>query len=151
MIYEDNEMFKISAHICNELKNSNLILNKLEEKERENILCLVLKKYIDSSFESEWLWEKFIRYEFLNDNMAWSYMKKYIKDNECILFFNQSEEKEMFLVKSGDDLNHILSETYGYEFYVTNRACTYLLCFNHHDTLFGCGNAEKWIKDMKGF
>ncbi len=63
-------MFKISAHICNELKDSNLILNKLEEKERENILCLVLKKYIDSSFESEWLWEKFIRYEFLNDNMV---------------------------------------------------------------------------------
>lgn len=69
-------MLRISTHICNELKDSKVIIKKLD-------LC----------------------------------------------------EKEMFLIQSGTDLDYILSETYGFEFYITNKQCSYLLCFNHHNIL----------------
>ncbi len=54
----------------------------------------------------------------------------------------------MFIISSGDDLNYILSETCGYEFYITNFICSYLICYNHHDVLIGCGQAEKWIEKL---
>lgn len=55
----------------------------------------------------------------------------------------------MFLIRSGEDLNYLLSETYGFEFYITDKECSYLLCFNHHDILYGCGRAEGWIDGMR--
>jgi len=142
-------MFKISTHILTELKDSKVIIKKLEVNERKEILDLILKKYININEKGVWLWEKFNHYEVLNDDMAWSYIKDFIEGNECIMFFNQEEEKEMFLIQSGDDLNYILSETYGFEFYITNKQCSYLLCFNHHNILYGCGNAERWINKLR--
>ncbi len=142
-------MYNICAHIYSEIENSEELLKKLELKEREVILESVLEKYIDEDKKSTWLWEKFIHYEALNDNMGWSFIKDFVKNNECIMFFNQDEDKEMILIKTGDDLNHILSETYGFEFYITNKEVSYLLCFSHHNILYGCGEAEKWLYKLK--
>ena len=142
-------MFKISNHICKELEGSKVIIERLELNEKEKILSLVLKKYVDFNKKGIWLWEKFIHHEALNDNMAWNYIKDFVKDKECVIFFNQQEDKEMFLIHSGEDLNYILSETFGFEFYITNQQASYLLCFNHHNILYGCGSAEKWINNLK--
>lgn len=142
-------MFKIGTHICNELKGSKIILRRLEKDERKGILELVLNKYVDVNKKGVWLWEKFVQYEALNDDKAWSYIKDFVGKNECIIFFNQDEEKEMFICQSGDDLNYVLSETCGFEFYVTDRECSYLMCFNHHNILYGCGSAGAWIKAQK--
>ena len=142
-------MFKISNHINNELKGSKIIIKKIESKDRKEILDLILKKYIDINKKGVWLWEKFVHYEAVNDDMGWSYIKDFVKDNECIMFFNQEQEQEMFLIQSGEDLNYILSETFGFEFYITNKQCSYLLCFNHHNILYGCGIAEKCMIKLK--
>ncbi|MCI8557715.1 MAG: hypothetical protein HFI19_08125 [Lachnospiraceae bacterium] len=143
-------MFKIGTHICDELKNSEMKIKKLGLNERKEVLDSVLKKYIDINKKGAWIWEKFIHYKTLNDDMAWSYIKDFVKHNECVMFFNQAEEKEMFLVQSGEDLNYILSETYGFEFYITDKQYSYLLCFNHHNILYGCGVAEEWINTIRG-
>jgi len=142
-------MFKISTHICDELKDSKVIVKKLEMNERREILDSIIKNYVDRNQKGSWLWEKFIHYETLDDDMAWSYIKDFVKDHECIMFFNQEEETEMFLIQSGDDLNYVLSETYGFEFYITDKQCSYLLCFNHHNILYGCGVAERWIHELR--
>lgn len=141
-------MFKISTHICDELSGSDVMFTKLNESESEKIFHLVSEKYINPNLKGEWLWERFSKYAYINDNMAWSYIKNFIQTDKCIMFFNQQEEKSMFSLQSGMDLNYILAETYGYEFYVTNSDCSYLICFNHHNTLYGCGDAEKWINDI---
>jgi hypothetical protein len=61
------------------------------------------------------------------------------------LFFDLSEAIEMFHVPSGASLDQLLHNTYGFEFYVTDRDGTYLIGFNHHDVLIGCGTAGKWL------
>lgn len=142
-------MLKISRHIQEELRDSKVVLEKIENNKKSELLELVKTKYINSNAAGEWLWEKFIHYEAMNDDMAWSYIKSFVKNNQCIMFFNQSEDKEMFLVQSGDDLNYLLSQTYGFEFYITDVLCSYLLCFSHHNILYGCGTAEEWIKCIK--
>jgi len=46
--------------------------------------------------------------------------------------------KKSFLFKNGDDLVAVLGETYGFEFYVTNKEKSYLLVFNHnHSIIYG--------------
>ena len=62
-------MFKISTHICNELKDSKVITTKLDMNERREILDSILKKYININQKGNWLWEKFIHYESLNDDI----------------------------------------------------------------------------------
>lgn len=142
-------MFKISTYISNELKDSKVILRKLELNVRNEVLEIIIKKYIDSTKKGACLWEKFKQYESVNDDMAWNWIREFIKDNSCIMFFNQEDDKEMFVLQSGYDLNYVLSETYGFEFYVTDIKGTYLICFNHHNILYGCGCAEEWVKNCR--
>ncbi|MCR4801871.1 MAG: hypothetical protein K5895_02540 [Lachnospiraceae bacterium] len=96
-----------------------------------------------------WLWEKLVNYEALSDSEGWSYIQNYVSDESCIMFFNQFDEKKMFIIANGKDLQYILSETSGFEFYITDIKCSYLICFNHHDILYGCGDAMKWIRNLK--
>jgi hypothetical protein len=55
----------------------------------------------------------------------------------------------MFQVPSGSSLDQLLSNTFGFEFYVTDLNADYLICFNHHDVLVGCGNAQQWLHARK--
>ena len=142
-------MFKISTHICEELKDSKVVLRKLDVDKRNKIFDVVLKKYIDSNKKGSLLWEKFIHCEALNNDVEWSYIKDFVKNNECIMFFNQEDDKEMLLIQSGDDLHYILSETFGFEFYITDIQCSYLLCYSHHNILYGCGKAGEWLKNIE--
>lgn len=142
-------MFKISTHIMNEIGNKDIHLVKIEVKERMLIREDIRNNYVDSRKHGELLWEKLSHYESIQDADAWSYIKEFIDSRQCIMLFNQNEEEEMFLFDSGMDLDYVLTETYGFEFYVTDRRCSFLLCFNHHDILYGCGTAENWIKTLK--
>lgn len=65
------------------------------------------------------------------------------------MFFNDFDEKAMFKIKNGMDLDFLLSGTSGFEFYVTDLEYSYLICFNHHDMLYGCGKAIQWIEKLK--
>lgn len=138
-------MFKISVHICEMLNEKGIQFERIEMFNRERILERVLNKFCEN-FDGNWIWERLKQYSTLSDDMAWEHLKDFIGENECIMFFNQNEEKEMFLIHSGNDLNIILAETCGFEFYITDRECTYLLAYNHHDILYGCGTAIDWME-----
>jgi hypothetical protein len=68
----------------------------------------------------------------------------------CVLLFDAGEEQEMFAVPSGRALNQLLANSPGFEFYVTDREVSYLICFNHHDVLICWGNAKDWLEDRLG-
>lgn len=142
-------MYKISNNIYDSIKGKNIKIEELEYPNKLKLMDSIKKKFIDNNKKGSWFWEKFYEYESIYDNKSWSYIKDFVLDKECILFFNQDEESKMFLIQNGYDLNYILSETYGFEFYVTDRICSFLICFNHHDILYGCGEAYRWIKEIK--
>ena len=66
-----------------------------------------------------------------------------------IMFFNKSDDKNAFLIPNGTELYKILEDSFGFEFYITNQNHSYLLCFNHHDILYGSGEAKKWISEIE--
>lgn len=141
-------MYRISNEIIN-ICDSKIELKELDLETSENIKLLIYKNYLDKNRKGNWMWEKLKVYESLRDSNGWKYIKEFISNNSCIIFFNQDEEKKMFRIENGADLYYILSETSGFEFYITDLECTYLICFNHHDILFGCGKAMRWILRIK--
>lgn len=141
-------MYKISDDILNSI-NNKLSVDIVSDYTCKTILDTVAKLYVDTEKNGFWLWEKLSVHEELSDINGWSLIQNYVSNKSCVMFFNQDEETKMFMVSNGKDLQYILSETCGYEFYITDLQCSYLICFNHHDVLIGCGNAEKWVKGLK--
>lgn len=91
------------------------------------------------------MWESFRDCASVQYPGAWRWITEFVGPRECILLFNETEDEEMFSVSSGSALGELLEETYGFEFYVTDRDVAYLICFNHHDFLICCGTAKTWL------
>ena len=63
--------------------------------------------YVDAGKNGYWLWENLRDYIELSDSKVWSYIQNYVKCNSCI--FIQDEEKKMFKVSNGKDMQYIVS------------------------------------------
>ena len=141
-------MYKISNDIYNSI-NSTVNVKEVSCDMCNQILEKIIELYVDNEKKELWLWDKLNNYEALSDSRGWTYIQNFVSNRKCIIFFNQNEETKMFSINNGKDLHYILSETCGYEFYITDEECTYLICFNHHNILYGCGNAIEWIETLK--
>ena len=58
-------MYRISTHIINEMKGSNVVLEILEEEKNEILLKNVMNKYIDKNKSNCYLWERFIDFDYI--------------------------------------------------------------------------------------
>ena len=141
-------MYKISDDIYNAIKNK-IIVKEISEEIHDLILETIIKSYVDTNIKGGGLWERLSSYEAYADSNGWTYIQDFVLNVSCILFFNQDDEKKMFSISNGKDLHYILSETCGFEFYITDKECSYLLCFTHHDVLIGCGKAKKWVSSIR--
>lgn len=141
-------MFKISDQIFRVVKEGSIKFIEIEMYEKKRILEQIRLKYVNDKIKGSWMWEKLNTPMVLCDKDAWSYLKNFIGNDECIIFFNQEDDERMFCISNGEDLDYILSETYGFEFYITNRLSEYLFCFNHHNILYGCGSAKNWMNSI---
>ena len=131
-----------------------ILKNTIEIEEVNHDTCLKIRKAINELYADEnkkglWLWEKLRYFDSIIDKDGWSYINEFVPDNACIMFFNEFDEKKMFKIKNGNDLYFLLSETSGFEFYITDSNYSYLICFNHHDILYGCGKASYWVDKLK--
>ena len=140
-------MYKIKENIIEVIKDSAIQIVELDSQKSDEIRKKINQLYCRKKNNVDVFWDDLLEYSCISDTDAWRLLKKMVK-SKCVLFFNKSDEKSMFLINSGNDLDFILSETYGFEFYVTDLDCSYLLCFNHHDILYGCGAAYDWVKHI---
>ena len=60
--------------------------------------------------------------------------------------FNPRDGAEVFHFASGEALDEVLADTFGFELYVTDEEASFLLCFNHHDFLLASGKAVEWLR-----
>lgn len=141
-------MFKIGLHIIEEMRKLGVTLEIVNLYEKNRLLELIYSKFVDEDKKIT-LWESFNDFDYYQSDIAWHLIKNFVGEKECIMFFNQNEETEMFVLKSGKDLDCLLSETYGFEFYITDAKANYVICLNHHNILYGCGTAKPWIGNLK--
>ena len=113
----------------------------------EDLRTSIVKQYCTEN--TALMWEGFKDCVNYQNSNAWSLICDYVKDNECIMFFNESDDKNAFLIPNGAELQKILEDSFGFEFYITNKNYSYLICFNHHDILYGSGEAKEWVQRLK--
>lgn len=141
-------MWNIKEQVLSSANTLNVIVHGIPILETEKLISRIKEKYCGVGNTTH-LWENLINEVAVNNKDAWQWVGDFIRDTETIMFFNPSDEREAFTFNKGSDVVSVLCETYGFEFYLTNKNFNYLLCFNHHDVLIGCGSAVEWLSKYK--
>ncbi len=140
-------MWDIGKEIEKICMSSSVEFVWLDDEIKNNLLNQIGGKYLVSNLKFP-LWERLISDTATRDDISWSDIDKFILNNEVVLFFNNRDERKMYKFTSGKDVVFVLSELFYIEFYLTDINTNYLICFNHHDILFGNGTAKLWVEEF---
>lgn len=137
---------KICEDLLKTAQENGLQLTLLPKEQSIKIKNNVKNKYLKID-NGSFIWENLRKSVVVSDTNGWAKLANYVKQNSCIIFFDENDEA--ISIKNGDELYTLIYEMYGFEFYITNNMTDYLLCFNHHDCIIGCGEASEWLENLK--
>lgn len=137
---------KVCEDLLKTAQENNLQLTLLPREQSMKIKNNIKNKYSKGDNRS-FIWENLKESVVVSDTNGWAKLSDYVKQNSCIMFFDENDEA--IAIKNGDTLYTLIYEMYGFEFYITNNITDYLLCFNHHDCIVGCGKASEWLESLK--
>lgn len=140
-------ILSIAKEIERAIQNNEIEANKLSEDTAIYLRTLLKKKYCVNSKDG-FLWDSFNECCNISDVNGWRRIAEFVGERNCIMFLEENEDTNFYEFENGQELNKLLADTYGFEFYITNEATDYLICFNHHDILYGCGTAKVWISKL---
>ncbi len=93
------------------------------------------------------VWENLIAACSTRDAKAWSWIGAFVGTAPTILLTTEYENEPILVeIANGAKIVALVGETANFEFYLTNPATDYLLCFNHHDYLIASGTAMPWLR-----
>ena len=92
-------IYSISQDIIEQAKNYNIPISLLDEDISLNIYKKVSKTFCNKSLSNVFLWESFADFKVINDASGWKYLNMFIQNEECIVFFNRSDEKKHLVLK----------------------------------------------------
>jgi len=74
---------------------------------------------------------------------------KYLTDEPVYVFFEQkgSEFGEVVIIKNGNKLCNILEDSFGMEYFVSNKKGDYLIAVNWY-VIEGTGTASDWLRKL---
>lgn len=137
---------KICEDLLETAQENNLQVTLLPREQTVKIKNDIKSKYLKTD-NGSFIWENLRKSVIVSDINGWEKISDYVKQNSCIMFFDGNDEA--VIIKNGHELYILIYEMYGFEFYITNSITDYLLCFNHHGCIIGCGNASKWLESIK--
>lgn len=139
------------AKVTNVAVAANVHVSEIFEPELTNTKNRIVNRFVNrvTLKSASFLWEHFTQDIAIYDPQSWSWIKEFLGDEKVILFFYEPEQKFAFRFNSGFDAFSVLNNgQYVFtDFYLTNEACDYLLCFNHHQHLIACGAAKDWLRE----
>lgn len=138
---------KISENIKKVAEINDIFVEILPAEQVQIIKSSVFEKYIGRK-KGIFLWENFINATVVNNKEGWKLIADFVGRKKCLMFFEDSEDNNMIVLENGKALYKLLYEMYGFEFYITNFETEFVICFNHHDCLIGCGTAKKWVETL---
>lgn len=94
------------------------------------------------------LWERVVDSEGIQDADAWRRIEEFVT-GPATMFVRDSEGLCAFRFESGRDLVATIGECSGFVLHVIDDANRFLLSFNDHDFLIGCGAAAEWVRGLR--
>lgn len=81
--------------------------------------------------------------------MAWTWLAEFVDDGPVLLLLQKDLDPVCLLVPRGRDIGRLLAETFHFVFYITRDDLSFLLAYDDHDCLIGCGSAVEWIRELR--
>ena len=94
------------------------------------------------------LWERLLNDEGFHDENAWRSIGEFAA-GPATLFVRDAQGLCAFRFEDGRDLVTTIGSCPGFEFYVVDDSSHFLLSFNGHDVLIGCGSATEWVRNLR--
>ncbi len=138
---------KISNDIVKSASENRIAIQFLTTDQAKKIRSNIAQKYLKSA-KNIFMWEGFGQPAIASNVNGWKLICDFVREQSCLLLLDACDDESIFVINSGNDLYTLLSEMYGFEFYITNMETEYILCFNHHDCLIGCGTAKRWVESL---
>lgn len=91
------------------------------------------------------LWQRLHSYYSHYDPEGWKYISHFIKTKTIIILFDD-DSKSIRL--AGTHVELVLSETTSFVFYIIDDNLDFLIGFNDHNILIGCGSAKSWVEGI---
>lgn len=134
------------------LADPTIVCRELPESQGEQVFREVLAHFLASG-NRRWWWEDFRKPSAsikLQD--AFRILPSLVPDKaELVWFITEDDQLPFFPVFESNvqSVSQILGECYGFEYYIVQKQFEWLLCENHHDTLFGIGKVvEVRMKEL---
>jgi hypothetical protein len=138
-------MWTLAQDVLNAAKRLGVAASALEPQESAALHRSIAARYGGSA--DRWpLWDGPTDYPAIQDPAAWRLIADFIHDEPCLLFWEPSTELKVIRIERGQELIRILDEVHRSEFYVTDPALSFMLCFNHHNFLIAGGRAAPWLQ-----
>ena len=146
MMYSDNEEIENVARV------HNIPLEKLDPITCEAIVNSLIKKYCTESTYAFPLWDHIDlkKKRSVHDSDGWMKVQHYHFKKDIILLTEPKKGYHAYRLESATDLHKLLEESYHFVFYLLDKELSFLICFNDHDYLIGCGDVFNWIGDVSG-
>ncbi len=129
----------------NDLK-LDVALYSLEKSEMT--VSNILKTYSKKEIYEYPLWDNIAEKASYYNPDGWKFIADFRRNSKKLLFTEPSKGIIVFEFNNSIDLVNMLDNSYGFVFYVTDINISYLLCFNDHDYLIGCGDAKYWVGSL---
>ena len=134
------------------IADPTIVCRELPESQGEQIFLDALKHFVASG-DRRWWWEDFRQPSTtikLED--AYRILPSLVPDEaELVWFIAEDDQLPFFPVFESNvqSISQIVGECYGFEYYIVQKQFEWLICENHHDTLFGIGKVvEMKIKAL---
>ena len=92
-------MYKIADEISKIIRDNHLKSHLLSPVYVGNLRTAIIEKYCNR--DSTFMWESFNNCEHYQNSNAWSLIRDYVKENECIMFFNKADCENGVLISNG--------------------------------------------------
>ncbi len=90
---------------------------------------------------AEVLWHDLGERVSVQHERGWQAIPLVAGAGSCFVFLDESRSRQTYVFDDAQDVESMLREAVGFEYYVSDRECTYLVAFNDHDFLIACGDA----------
>jgi len=138
-------MWTLAEDVLNAAKRLGVVASALTPEQSAVVHRDIVQRYGGS--KHDWpLWDGPTEYPAIQDPAAWRLIADFVHDEPCLLLWDPSTERRILRIERGQELIRVLDEVHRSEFYVTDPALSFMLCFNHHDFLIAGGRAATWLE-----
>ncbi len=88
-------------------------------------------------------------YDAIYSTESWKLAPQLLNASPILFFLNPDEDLTVWQLDSSHDAFLLLSESFGFPFYMATLDLEAVVCVDDHDCLYGVGEAGSVVKDLK--